>query len=227
MTAAFSYFRSSIGRKFLMAVTGLMLVGFIIAHLLGNLQIFAGREALNSYAEFLKNLGPGLWFARGGLLAVVLAHFWIGLSLARENERARPRDYVREETVQASLASRTMRETGIVIAIFVVMHLLHFTFGKLQPELFDVFDTKNRHDVYSIVVGGFQNGWYTASYVLALLLLGLHLSHALGSFLQTLGLVCSRKVYVWARQVAVAVATLITIGYVSIPLSIYWGLVTL
>lgn len=227
MSLNFCYFTSSIGRKFLMAVTGLGLIGFVIAHLLGNLQVFEGSEAINSYAAFLKGLGPGLWIARIGMLTLVGVHFWAGITLAMENSRARPKSYETSNTVQASLASRSMKATGLMILAFIVIHLAHFTLGIVQPEYFHFVDAKGRHDVYRMIVMGFNNGIYVTIYVTAIIFLGFHLSHAMSSFLQTLGLLYSKQMYCWAQKIATLLAVVISIGYISIPLSIYLGFVTL
>ena len=227
MSGTFCYFTSSIGRKFLMAVSGLGLIAFIIAHLLGNLQIFEGSDAINSYAAFLKGLGPGLWIARIGMLTLVGIHFWSGITLAIENRRARPKNYEYSNTVQASIASRGMVASGLMLLAFIVLHLAHFTMGLVQPEYFHFVDAKGRHDVYRMVLMGFNNGLYVAVYVTALIFLGFHLSHALSSCLQTLGLLYSKKMYCWAKAIATVLAIIISIGYISIPLSIYFGFVTL
>src|SRR3954464_10141162 len=126
-------FRSSIGRKFLMAVTGLILIAFVIGHLVGNLQVFSGPDRLNGYAHFLQSLGPTLWAARIGLLIAVGIHVWAATVLTLENHAARQTKYGVKHTIRATLASRTMRWTGYVVFAFILYHLAHFTLGIAQP----------------------------------------------------------------------------------------------
>src|SRR5688500_16979174 len=132
-----SLFSSSIGRKILMAVTGLVLIGFVIGHLVGNLQVFQDPDHLNGYAQFLQQLGPLLWIARIGLLVAVAIHIWAGVALSLENVRARgPEPYGVTHTIQATLASRTMKWTGLVVLAFVIYHVAHFTLGVAQGSTF-------------------------------------------------------------------------------------------
>src|SRR5205807_10172845 len=144
-----------IGRKALMAITGLALLGYVIVHMIGNLQVYQGPDALNAYAKMLKGMPTLLWGARLTLLVLFVAHVYLGITLALENRAARPVGYVRFEYEQASIATRTMLLSGLVILAFVIFHLLHFTLGAVQPEYHRAVDSKGRADVYAMVVHGF------------------------------------------------------------------------
>jgi len=217
--------RSSLGRKILMAVTGLGLIGFLAVHLLGNLYVFQGREALNAYAAWLKG-NPLLWPARIGLLAFFALHTWLGISLARENRKARPDRYASKlrEPLRVRLLSRRMALSGLVILAFVVFHLLHFTLGEvaIDPGVYARADGFGRHDVYGMVVASFRNPWIVGSYVIAMILLGLHLAHAGQSFLQTLGI---RYAYanVLLKRAGLGLVAAIILGNLTIPVLVYLG----
>ena len=155
---------TSIGRKILMAVTGVFLILFLIGHMLGNLQIFAGPEPINRYAEFLQGLGELLWVVRLTLLLALLVHIFFSIQLTLENSSARPVSYQKFGTIQASFASRTMIYTGALVFGFIVIHIMHYTMGKLQPEYFHILDAKGRHDVYAMLIYGFQNPFYSMIY---------------------------------------------------------------
>ncbi|MCB1322654.1 MAG: succinate:quinone oxidoreductase, partial [Leptospiraceae bacterium] len=152
-------FQSSIGRKTLMAVTGAALILFLFAHLSGNLLMFAGQDAMNNYAVSLREMGPLLWIARIGLLTIFVIHIGIGISLSIQNRRARPERYQYEKTIQASVASRFMIQTGLLLLFYLLYHLAHFTLGLAHEQYFHLVDTSGRHDVYSMVVLGFRQ-WY-------------------------------------------------------------------
>ena len=219
-------FNSSIARKVLMALTGLGLLGFVVGHLAGNLQIFLGQEALNAYAKFLKDNIALIWPARIGLLAILFVHVVVAIQLTRANKRARGSSYRYQASIQASAASRYMIHSGMIILIFVIVHLLHFTLGCLDPENYHLVDSKGRHDVYSMVVLGFQDVYYSGGYLVAMLALGAHLSHALSSVFQTLGFNHERytpKIKVFAPLVAWGIA----LGYAAIPLSVLVGIISL
>ncbi|MBI4353463.1 MAG: succinate dehydrogenase cytochrome b subunit [Candidatus Omnitrophica bacterium] len=214
---------SSVGRKAVVGVTGFILFGFVVVHTLGNLQIFLGRDPLNAYAYKLQSLPWLLWPARVFLLAVLLVHLWISLWLAVENRRARPTPYVFKDTVQATLASRTMVMTGLIILLFIVYHLLHFTFGATNPEFFHLTDAKGRHDVYAMVVLSYRNYWISGTYLLAMFFLCLHLSHGVSSIPQSLGWNDERwdPLFKWAGRAA---ALVIFMGNSSMPLAAVVGI---
>lgn len=217
---------SSIGLKMMMGISGLVMVGFAFGHLAGNLQVFIGKEAFNTYAHFLKSIPELLWPVRIFLIACLLIHFGTGFKLRRMNKSARPQGYHAESTVTASLASRTMLQTGLVIFIFIILHLLHFTFGSLQPEFYGIMDDKNRMDVYAMLIHGFQDPLYSLIYIFGMICLGTHLSHAIGSMVKTAGF--------WGPQFTPAIDRIslvagwgLALGFISIPVSVLIGILHL
>ena len=221
-TVALTAYRSTIGRKAVMAVTGLLLFGFVLAHMVGNLKIFTGEEHYNEYAEGLRAFGAPiladeqfLWVMRAGLLVAVVAHIGAAVSLTRTSRAARPVSYVKRTPTTSTYASRTMRWGGVVIALFVVYHLLHFTTGQAHHDF--------RHgDVYHNVISGFEVWYVSAFYILANIALGMHLFHGLWSMCQTLGRGSGR----FTREVrgfSVLAAVAITLGNISIPLAVLTG----
>jgi len=215
--------RTTIGTKLAIATTGLILLVFVIGHLLGDLQIFLGPDRINEYAESLRKLGPLLWIARAVLVFTLFVHIGLALRLRQLNAAARPVPYVIQHTEQASIASLSMVWSGLAIFFFVLYHLSHFTFGWTHPEHFALI-RDNRHDVYNMVVRGFQQPTVSVLYILAMLCLGLHLVHAVPSLFQTLGL----NTPGWARRIqigGISLAVLIVLGNCSIPLAILMGLV--
>lgn len=221
-----SFFKSSIGKKYIVAVTGFLLFGFVVAHMLGNLQIFLGQEALNSYAEHLKELPALLWPARILLLAALIAHVGVAITLARQNRAARPIGYAYQNTVKASYASRTMVASGLIIFLFVIYHLLHFTFCVAHPDYCGRLDPKGRQDVYSMVVLSFQNIGISGVYILAMAALCNHLSHGLASMFQSTGL-RSRATDAAIKKFAATFSLLIFIGNSAIPVSVLLGWIKL
>jgi len=218
------YFSSSTGKKFLMAVSGAALFAFIIGHLLGNLQIFLGPEELNRYSAFLKSTGELLWMARIGLLVMVGIHIWTAISLTLENRAARPVAYAQKDYIEASYASRTMHVSGLIVLAYIVYHLMHFTFGTVHPEYAHFVDGQGRHDVYRMVVSSFQNPLIAITYIVANLLLGMHLSHGIYSAFQSLGLM-TEDLRPKLKTLSCVVGYGIFIGYASIPLSVLLGFV--
>lgn len=209
---------SSIGKKAVMALTGLALFGFIIGHLVGNLQVFIpdGGKALNDYSHMLKSKPVLLWGARIGLLVMLLMHVATAIRLALENSAARPVKYQAKTWREAGYAARTMMISGPLILLYVVYHLLHFTTGTVHPK----FD---HEDVYRNVIVGFQNVPASLVYIVAMVMLGTHLSHGLWSMCQTLG-VNHPKYTGPLRTASVAVAAAITVGYVSMPVAVLMGI---
>jgi succinate dehydrogenase / fumarate reductase cytochrome b subunit len=220
VTASSSFFRSSVGKKMIVAITGVVLIAFIVGHLLGNLQIFLGPEWVNSYAEHLRELGPVLWVIRAFLLINVLLHIFYTISLALENRRARPVRYKKKENVKATFASRSMALSGLIVLAFILYHLAHFTVRVTDPRfLLLKADPLNRYDVYSMMVYGFQNYFVSGFYVLGMFLLALHLSHGTSSFFQSLGL-NDKKLTPRLATAGRVFAWLIFIGYTSIPVAV-------
>jgi len=204
----------------IVAITGVVLIVFVIGHLLGNLQIFLGPDWVNSYAEHLRELGPFLWIIRAFLLINVLLHILYTISLAIENRRARPVNYKRKENVKASFASRHMVVSGLVVLAFIIFHLLHFTTRKFNPQ-FPLLknDPLNHYDVYSMMVYGFQNAYVSTFYIVGLFLLTLHLTHGASSVFQSLGL-NDKKLTPRLAFLGRAFAWLVFIGYTSIPVAV-------
>jgi len=217
-------FGSSVGKKFIMAVTGLALFLFVVGHLVGNLQIFLGWDEINRYGDFLQTNLELIWPARIGLLVMVGLHIWSAIRLTAENRAARPQQYAKKEVVAASYASRTMMWSGVIIFIFIIYHLLHFTLVveaiNLTGKNFETFrDAKMRHDIFAMMVIGFENPVVSCFYMVAMFLLCLHLSHGLSAMFQSLGW----KTPAYAPLIdcaARAVAWLIFVGYASIPFCI-------
>ena len=214
---------SSVGRKFLVALTGLGLFLFVIVHMLGNLQIFLGPDPINHYAEFLKSKPALLWGTRIGLLLLVFIHITLGVLLALENRRARPVRYSIGKPAASSLASRTILISGLLIFSFVVYHLLQFTMGTTNPEYLELRDAHGRHDVYSMMVRGFSHPWVAVFYVLSMALLCLHLSHGVSSTFQSLGI--RKRTWTLVDRFAKTAAILIFIGNTSIPLAVLSGMI--
>jgi succinate dehydrogenase / fumarate reductase cytochrome b subunit len=219
-----AYFSSSTGKKFLMAVSGAALFAFIVGHLFGNLQIFLGPEALNRYSAFLKSTGELLWIARIGLIIMVAIHIWTATSLTLENRAARPVAYANKDYIEASYASRTMHISGIIIFVYIVYHLMHFTFLTIHPEFSHFTDAQGRHDVYRMVVMSFEQPAIAVFYIVANLLLGMHLSHGIYSMFQSLGFV-GEKPRPKLQAAACVMGYGIFLGYASIPLSVLLGVV--
>ena len=179
---------TSLGSKVVVALTGLVLAGFVVFHMLGNLQVFQGAEALNRYAAFLRELPILLWTVRLGLLLMAVLHVGLTIKLALDHRRARPVSYAKREYRKASVASRTMALTGIFLLLFIVFHLLHLSAGVVDATFPDRPDLRGHRDVYGRVVHTFQNPLFVILYLAGQAVLGLHLSHGISSSFQTLGL---------------------------------------
>lgn len=216
---------SSIGRKFLMAATGLVLFGFVTGHLLGNLQIFLPPERINAYGYALESLGIGLWLIRLFLLACVAIHVWLAIQLTLENRAARPERYGANHVNRATLASRVMARTGLVVLAFIIFHLAHYTVRAGHPEWsahsYTLANGTQVRDIHTMMVQGFSNGLVSAFYILAIGLLSYHLAHGIGSMVQTLGLKNERwttglqrfvLVYCWAYFLLNAAIPLAVLG---------------
>jgi len=200
-----------------MAASGLLLYGFVVGHMLGNLQIYLGPEAINAYGEFLQAFlhGQGIWIARFALLLAVGLHVWAAVTLTLSNWSARPQGYREWQAQKSTYASRTMVWSGPLLAAFIVYHLAHFTLGNAHPDFV-------RGDVFRNVVVGFQNPFASAFYILAMLALGLHMYHGFWSMLQTLGLSHPRWNRV-RRGLSLLLAGAVVAGNISIPLAVLTG----
>lgn len=211
------FYGSTIGKKIVMAVTGVLLVGFVIGHVTGNLLIYRGPEALNNYSAFLKSSAVVLWSVRSALLVAVGLHIHSAYSLTRLARAARPARYNRLRTQADTWSARTMRVGGVVLLVFIVFHILHYTTGTVHPA----FD---EHDVYGNELVGFHMPWVVAFYVVAMVALGLHLHHGIWSMLQTLG-INHPQVNAGRRRIALVIAVLVAGGFIAIPLGVAFGLV--
>ena len=216
--ALISFYQSSIGKKWIVALTGLVLVGFVFGHMIGNLQIFLGPEALNVYAERLQGLGELLWVIRGFLLLMIVVHIVTTVMLALENSQARPQKYAVKGNVAATLGSKTMVVSGSIIVAFLIFHIRHFTTQGIHPEWRHWEDMAHRHDVYSMVIVGFQDPLATLFYLIGVGLLCLHLSHGIQSFLQTLGGRTRNLAHGFSTASPLLAAALFA-GYAAIPVA--------
>ena len=219
-----TFYRSAIGKKAVMAVTGVFMFGWIFAHMLGNAKMYMGSEHYNEYAHWLTVMGGpalpenyALWIVRVLLIVAVWLHIQAATQLTLMNRRARPQDYNNRDYVVAGYASRTMRWGGVIILLFVIYHLLHLTTGNLHPDFI-------KNDPYHNVVTGFQVWWVSAVYILANLALGLHLYHGLWSMFNSLGL-NHLKFNRWRRVFAIVFAVVVTLGNVSFPIAVLIGVV--
>jgi succinate dehydrogenase cytochrome b subunit len=220
-------FKSSLGKKYIMAVTGFFMFLFVLGHLAGNLQIFLGPEAINRYGYFLQSNLELVWPVRIILLALLVLHIWSASKLTIENRAARPEGYSVYRPVGSTYASRTMLMSGIIVLVFIVYHLLHFTaqvqYLNLTGQNFTTFiDPEKRHNIFKMMVVGFSNGWVSAFYILGIALLCLHLSHGASSMFQSIG--WNNAAYRPVLDgIARGLALLIFIGYISIPVAILLG----
>jgi succinate dehydrogenase / fumarate reductase, cytochrome b subunit len=214
---------SSLGKKYIMAITGFLLFLFVIVHMAGNLQVFLGREPMNAYAHLLKSKPALLWTARIGLIIIAILHIVSAVQLAAENRAARPKTYAEGKPI-ASFASRTILVSGLIILAFIVYHLMHFTFGVTNPDFLDLHDPLGQHDVYQMVINGFSNPYVSVFYIISMGLLCLHLSHGVSSLFQSLGIRRKKTVAAFNRFAQIS-ALLIFIGNCSIPIMILAGVV--
>jgi succinate dehydrogenase / fumarate reductase cytochrome b subunit len=209
------FYDSTVGKKVVMAVSGIVLFIFVIGHMLGNLQFFEGPEKLNAYGRFLRVEPVLLWGARITLLVMVLLHIWSSILLARIKLQARPTGYVKKKAIHSSYASRTMYWSGPIIAAFVIYHLLDFTAGIVNPGY-------QEGEIYANVVHSFSNPLVAAFYILAMLLLCVHLYHGAWSMFQTLGAGSPRYTPL-LRHFAGVMSIILFLGFISIPVSVLAG----
>ncbi len=213
------FWESTNGQKAVMAVTGAILFFFVIFHMVGNLQVFEGREQLNFYGFALRRFPEALWGARLVLLFAVALHIWSSIQLAVRKTSARPIGYAERKNTNSSYASRTMYWSGPILLAFIIYHLLHLTVGYIHPG-----DRFIEGDVYHNLVAGFRVWYVSLWYIFSMILLGLHIRHGAWSMFQSLGMNHPRHTPV-LKKAAAALAVVITLGYISIPVSVMLGLV--
>lgn len=214
-------YRTTVGKKVVMAASGLMLLGYVVVHMLGNLKVFTGQAHFDEYAEFLRRIGDPLlghaWFLWGMrvlLLVAVFAHIISAVQLTRLSRDARPVRYARAATVDASYAAKTMRWGGLTIALFVIYHILHLTTGSAHPSFV-------HGKVYGNIVAGFQVWYVSVFYGLAMLALGAHVHHGIWSTCQTLGVRPAKERMI--RRAALGTAVVVTLGFLSVPAAVLAG----
>jgi succinate dehydrogenase / fumarate reductase cytochrome b subunit len=216
-----SLYSTAVGKKYVMAISGIVLMVYVVAHMVGNLKLYFGAESLDAYSHWLREVGEPalprealLWAVRAVLLVALFAHLWAAYALTRINHRARPTTYrSKRDYVAADFASRTMRWTGIIVLLFVLFHLLDLTWGPANPDFVG-------GDPYHNIVASFERAPVAAAYVLANLALGVHLYHGAWSLFQSMGWVRP-----WRRQFATAFTVLVVLGNVSFPLAVVFGVV--
>jgi succinate dehydrogenase / fumarate reductase cytochrome b subunit len=214
---------NSVVKKAVMAISGIVMVLYLIAHMIGNLKVFTGAESFNHYSEWIRTIGTPavpeqttLWIIRIALLVAVIAHFWAAVSLWRQAKRARPERYVTKKAVAQSYASRTMRWGGVIVLLFIVYHILDLTTGTVNPD--------GDASPYDRLVASFSNPFVTAFYVISLVLLGMHLRHGIWSATQTLGQ-SNRRRERTVNAFAIVFSTVLIAGFLIVPFSVLFGLV--
>ena len=222
MRGVISLYRTSVGKKFYMAISGAILIGFLVAHMVGNLKMYMGADAFNHYAEFLREVGypilphmVGLWIFRVVLLACVALHMLSAWQVYTQSRNARGSKYKKEESLSFAYASRTMRWGGVIIAAFVIYHILHFTTGAAHPQF-------EHGAAYENVIFGFQSPLVIAFYVLALVMVTFHVYHGLWSAFQTVG-ANHPKYNPFRRPLALALALALLLGFLTVPVGVAMG----
>jgi succinate dehydrogenase / fumarate reductase cytochrome b subunit len=219
MNRAIRFYSSSVGKKVVMAVTGVIGIGFLIVHVLGNLLVFRGPDAINGYSHFLHSTGELLWAARAVLIVSVILHVIAAYQLTMQNRAARPVGYAKREPQVATIASRTMRWGGALLLVFIIVHILHFTTGTIRPA-----GSFIEGDVFANVVASFHIWWVVLFYVVAMIALGLHIYHGAWSSVRTVGLRQPSEVPM-KRRVALVVALFLWLGFSLVPVGIFLGIV--
>jgi succinate dehydrogenase / fumarate reductase cytochrome b subunit len=219
-----SYVRSSIGAKHVMAVTGLVLFGFAIVHMIGHLQMFGGQNMYNAYAHFLQELWEVKWPVRALLLGALIVHVIVAIGLVAKNRAARPVRSARYRAVVSSPLGRTMAATGLFVFAFLAFHILHFTLGQVQPGYFHAMDPMDRWDAYSMFIHGFQSPVIYAVYLAGMVLLAMHLGHGAASWLQSLGL---RHPKYPVDRLGPRLAVALFVGYMVPPTAVLVGVLRL
>jgi succinate dehydrogenase cytochrome b subunit len=218
--------RSTIALKLLMAVSGIIFIGFVLLHMYGNLKAFAGHDAYNDYAHHLRTFGEPmlpygglLWVIRAVLLGSLIVHVYAAVTLWRRAKKARTIKYVMKKNKHSTYASHLMRWGGVTLLLFIVWHLLNFTIGKVNVQ------GGPTSDPYNLLVDSFSTWWLTLIYLLAMLMLGAHLHHGIWSSMQTLGFTNSVRERAFAKRVGLVLALIITIGFSLVPVFVLAGVI--
>ena len=226
MSFAIDFYRSGVGKKYVMAISGVLMMGYVFAHMVGNLKLYLGAEEMNHYGEFLRVLaypifpkGGALWIMRLGLLAAFVLHLHASWELTRMNRRARQTRYQsRRDYIAADFAARTMRWTGIIVLLFIIFHLLDLTWGNVNPDF-------QYGSPYENTVASFQRIPVSIFYIVANIALGVHLYHGAWSLFQSIGW-NRRRFNAWRRYFAIGFAAIVVIGNVSFPIAVMFGMVS-
>ena len=218
------FLTNAVGRKVLMAASGILMVLFVVVHLLGNSSIFVGPDGINAYAEKLHSLGPLVWIFRAVMLALLLVHVWFGVTLTLENSAANPTKYAVGRKLKATFSSETMIWTGLLLLAFLVYHLLQFTV-RITPDVVKGVDARGRYDVFTMVVTSFRSTSIVLVYVAAMVALFLHLNHGIQSFFQTLGVSNDRTLPTYGA-LGKLLSVIFLLGYCAIPVTIIAGILT-
>jgi succinate dehydrogenase / fumarate reductase, cytochrome b subunit len=211
------FYRAPMGKKVAMAVSGLVLFGFVVGHMLGNLQIYLGRARINAYAHSLREIPVLLWGIRALLFVCVVVHIISAVQLTALKMEARPTRYARHEPVVSSYASRTMMWSGPILLAFIIYHLLHLTFGTVHPNFIEL-------DVFDNVINGFRVVPASIAYIIGMVALGLHLRHGIWSMFQSVGISHPRYTP-WLKAFATVMTAIIVVGNISIPVSVMAGFI--
>jgi succinate dehydrogenase / fumarate reductase cytochrome b subunit len=215
--ALLAFYHSSVGKKVIMAITGIVGILYVFFHMAGNLQAFEGSEKINAYGAALHYSPMFLWTARTVLILAVIFHVMAAYQLARISQKSRPQNYTKWTAITSNFASRSMRWTGPLLLLFIIYHILHFTTGTLHPDYVE-------GDVYHNVVSAFLTPWVSAIYIVAMLALGVHLYHGIWSVFQSLGI--SQPRFDGAlRMLATLLTFIIVLGFISIPVAVVAGLI--
>jgi succinate dehydrogenase / fumarate reductase cytochrome b subunit len=217
---------SLITKKMILGVSGLVLFGFVVGHLLGNLSVFAGQDAINSYAHFLHKNPLLVYSTRVVLLINVSLHIYLSISITYTNRSANQRDYAVKNYLRTTFAASSMIYSGLIILAFIVYHLLHLTFGVLDTTHYGVLDDQNRFDVYTMLMKNLSKGYVALIYLTGLTALALHLSHALFSVCQTFSLIRRKQNIVKFQNASSVISVTIITGYMMIPITIFIGLIS-
>jgi succinate dehydrogenase / fumarate reductase cytochrome b subunit len=219
MASLRGFYASMVGKKVVMGVTGLIGIGFVILHSLGNLLVFRGPAAINSYSHFLKSTGELLWTLRVVLIVAVILHVIAAVQLTRQSRAARPIGYIKHEPQVSTIASRTMRWGGALLLIFIILHIMHFTTGTIRPS--GVF---SKQDVYVNVVTSFRIWWVSVFYVVAMVALGLHIFHGAWSSMRSIGM-SPASPQPLHRRISLVLAILIWAAFTAVPVAVLVGIV--